>query len=180
MKNQYLKSLAPALLFLLASCSKEPLTTIEPSKVPVTIALKDSAFTFDNPVDKALLLELINDVRSKGCNCGDTFMAPAPAVTWNEKLEKAAWLHSREMSDSSYFSHTGKNGSNAGDRIRKMGYNYKAYRENIAFGILTERTIIKGWMSSVTHCMAMMNPAVKETGIARYQNFWTQELALHH
>lgn len=180
MKNLHVNLMVPVLLIVFAGCSKEPLTTIAPNAATVSFVEKDSVFTFNNPVDKEQLLRLINDVRSKGCNCGDTFMAPAPPVTWNEKLEKAAWLHSKEMSDSSYVSHTGKNGSNPGDRIRKMGYRWKVYRENIAIGILTESTIIKGWMGSETHCKAMMDPQVKETGVAKYGNFWTQELAVHY
>ncbi len=166
------------LLLLVAGCSKEPLTVIAP---PVTsIVITDSVFSFNNPVNKELLLELINDYRTKGCNCGHEFMAPAPDLTWNEKLEKAAWLHSKEMSDSAYFSHTGRNGSTPGNRISKMGYQWKVYEENIALGVLTERTLIKGLMGSLVHCKAMMNPNVRETAIALYKNFWTQELAVKH
>lgn len=164
------------MLFVLVGCSKEPLTVIRPS-IRVASIIEDTLFIFDNPVNKVLLLELINDYRSKGCNCGDTFMAPAPALTWNEKLEKASWLHSKEMSDSGYFSHTGKNGSTPGNRIARMGYKWKAYEENIALGVLTEKTLIKGLMGSLVHCKAIMNPKVNETAIALYKNFWTQELA---
>lgn len=164
------------LVGILAACSKEPLTSIIPPAAQ-SLALKDSVFTFTNQVNKTLLLELINEVRSKGCMCGDTYMPPVGPVTWSEQLEKAAWLHSKEMNDSVYVSHTGKNGSNGGDRIRRMGYRWKAYEENIAFGILTEQTLIKGWTGSVVHCKGLMNATVKETGIARYNNFWTQELA---
>lgn len=178
MKSIYLKTIAPMLLLIAAGCSKEPLTELIP---PVTSSvISDSVFTFNNPVNKPLLLELINGYRSKGCNCGDVFMAPAPVVTWNENLEKAAWLHSKEMSDSAYFSHTGRNGSNPGNRISKMGYKWKVYEENIALGVLTETTLIKGLMGSMVHCKAMMNPNVKETAVALYKNFWTQVLAAKH
>ncbi|WP_173003176.1 CAP domain-containing protein [Chitinophaga sp. SYP-B3965] len=173
-----MKCMVPVLmLFVLAGCSKEPLMVIKPP-TEVAVIIEDTLFTFDNPVNKVLLLELINDYRSKGCNCGDTFMAPAVPLTWNEKLERASWLHSKEMSDSGYFSHTGSNGSNAGKRIAQMGYKWKVYEENIALGILTEKTLIKGLMGSVVHCKAMMNPKANETAVALYKNFWTQELAV--
>lgn len=178
MKSIYLKTITPVLLLIAAGCSKEPLTEIIPPVVSTVFT--DSVFTFNNPVNKELLLELINDRRSKGCKCGDVLMAPAPAVTWNEKLEKAAWLHSKEMSDSAYFSHTGRNGSNPGNRISKMGYKWKVYEENIALGILTEKTLIEGLMGSLVHCKAMMNPKVNETAVALYKNFWTQELAVKY
>jgi len=177
MKSLYLKIITPVLL-ITAGCSKEPLTAIIP---PIKSAVvQDSVFAFNNPLDRTLLLELINEYRSKGCNCSNVYMAPVPIVAWNEKLEKAAWLHSKEMSDSAYFSHTGKNGSNPGNRISKMGYKWKTYEENIALGVLTEKTLIKGLMNSPVHCKAMMNPNVRETAVALYNNFWTQELAVSY
>lgn len=178
MKSIYLKIITPVLL-LIAGCSKEPLTVIKPPP-EIAATVEDTLFAFDNPVNKTLLLELINDYRSKGCNCGDTFMAPAVALTWNKKLERAAWLHSKEMSDSGYFSHTGKNGSTPGNRISRMGYKWKLYEENIALGVLTEQTLIKGLMGSTVHCKAIMNPKLNETAVALYKNFWSQELAVKY
>lgn len=169
---------AAVAMYALSGCSKEPLTIMAPPPAVALAVTTDSVFVFENNVDKNLLLELINNVRAKGCNCGATYMPPVPPVTWNEKLEKASWLHSKEMSDSNYMSHTGKNGGNGGDRIKKMGYNWKVYRENLALGVLTEKTVIEGWMRSETHCLSMMDANVKETAVAKFSHFWTQELAV--
>ncbi len=170
---------AALMTYVFSSCSKEPLELVEPPKAnAIAAAAPDSVFVFDNNINKDLLLEMINSVRAKGCNCGKTYMPPVPPLTWNERLEKAAWLHSKEMRDSSYMSHTGKNGSTPGDRIKKMGYYYKSYRENLALGVLTEKTVFEGWMGSETHCLSMMNADVKETAIGKVANFWTQELAV--
>lgn len=181
MKNSILACTAG--LLLLCACTKEPLEEWilpENGKATMPFAFKDTSFTMTQRVDSANMLRLINAYRSKGCNCGDIYMAPAPPLTWNIRLERASWLHSKEMNDSVYMSHIGRNGSNGGDRIRKMGYNWKCYAENIALGILTEKSVVDGWMGSKTHCMAMMNPTLKETGIARFRNFWTQEIALSY
>src|SRR5215207_5875618 len=83
-------------------------------------------------INKTVMLQLINDARKKGCNCGDKYFSPAPALTWNDQLEKAALDHSTDMYQNSYFSHTDKKGNSAGIRIRKAGYNWKIYGENIA------------------------------------------------
>lgn len=162
----------------LTNCTKEPLTAIEPPLSAMTALKTDPALVFSNPVHKDLLLDMINAIRTKGCRCGTDSMPPVDPLVWNIKLEQAAWLHSKEMYDSSYMSHTGKNGSSAADRIRKTGYNLKTYKENLALGVLTEKTVLKGWMGSETHCRAMMDPHLKETAVARYANFWTQELAV--
>ena len=63
------------------------------------------------------LLDLVNNARAKGCNCGNTAYPPVAAVTWNTKLEQAAKKHSEYMNSSGNFSHTGANGTNAGQRI---------------------------------------------------------------
>lgn len=181
MKNLTLACTA-ACLALLCACSKEPLEEYVPAKdgAQLSFTYKDTSFTMTPRVDSANMLSLVNAYRAKGCNCGGTWMPPAPPLTWNIKLERAAWLHSKEMNDSVYMSHTGLNGSTGGDRIRRMGYNWKAYAENLALGILNEKSVVDGWMGSKTHCMAMMDPALKETGIGRVRNHWTQELAASH
>src|SRR5688500_6497302 len=99
---------------ILSGCSKEPLTTFTP---PPAVAVGDTTFTMNNPVNKEMLLALVNEVRAKGCNCGDTFMAPVPPIRWNTALERAAWLHSTDMKEYNYFSHNDRLGNNAGKRI---------------------------------------------------------------
>src|SRR6478735_7313557 len=83
-------------------------------------------------VNKTLMLQLVNDTRKKGCQCGDTWYPPAPRLSWNDQLEAAAFNHSKDMAQNNYFSHTSPNGDKAGNRIRQAGYNWMAYGENIA------------------------------------------------
>lgn len=156
------------------SCSKEPLTQMTPPPPP---PVKDTTFTMNNPVNKDLLLSLVNDIRAKGCNCGDTFMAPAPPIRWNTLLERAAYLHSEDMLENNYFSHNDLEGNNAGKRISAMGYQWKAWGENIALGILNERSVVEGWFKSVTHCKVLMGQGYTEMGVAKVGNFWSQEFA---
>jgi uncharacterized protein YkwD len=126
-------------------------------------------------VDKEVLLKLVNDVRKKGCNCGDTYYPPAPPLTWNNVLEKVALEHSHDMSQNKYFSHTGADGSSAGERIQRAGYAWKFYGENIASGYRTEQEVITGWIGSPGHCKNIMGKDYREMGVAREGNLWTQE-----
>jgi uncharacterized protein YkwD len=130
-----------------------------------------------SPVNKTLLLQLVNEVRKKGCQCGDTYYSPAPALSWNNQLEQAALVHSNDMYANNYFSHASKDGSKAGDRIDDAGYRWRTYGENIAFGYRTEREVVQGWIQSPGHCKNIMNKAYKEMGISRVGNFWTQVFA---
>ncbi|RPE13600.1 CAP domain-containing protein [Chitinophaga lutea] len=159
---------------ILVGCSKEPLTSIIP---PPPVPVADTTFIMNNPVNKEVLLALVNEIRAKGCNCGDTFMAPAPPIRWNTALERAAYLHSQDMLYNDYFGHNDLNGNNAGQRIARMGYQWQAWGENIALGILNERSVVEGWFKSVTHCKVLMGNKFIEMGVAKVGNFWSQEMA---
>jgi uncharacterized protein YkwD len=125
-------------------------------------------------INKDLMLQLINDARTKGCTCGSTVMPPVAAVTWNDQLAKAAYDHSKDMKDNGYFSHTGKNGSSPGDRIKAAGYMWKTYGENIANGYSTEQQVMTAWLASEGHCKNIMNASFKEFGAGKEGSYWTQ------
>jgi uncharacterized protein YkwD len=127
-------------------------------------------------VNKSRMLQLVNEVRQKGCQCGDTYYYPAAPVRWNSLLELAAYRHSSDMYRNQYFSHAGLNGSSAGDRIDSAGYNWMTHGENIANGYTTEKEVADAWVKSPGHCRNIMDKA-KEMGVARAGTYWTQEFA---
>src|ERR1041384_6572112 len=94
------------------------------------------------PLNKSVMLQLVNDQRARGCNCGNVYYPPTTSLTWNDQLEAAAAAHAADMDQNNYFSHTGLNGSTAGERIRNAGYNWTAYGENIAKGYSTEQAVM--------------------------------------
>jgi uncharacterized protein YkwD len=127
-------------------------------------------------VNKARVLKLVNAVRAKGCQCGGTWYGPAPAVAWNEKLEKAAQKHSNDMNRSRRMNHRGSDGSDAGQRMKRAGYTWRTYGENIAMGQRSEDEVIVSWLGSAGHCRNIMNPAFREMAVARTGKYWTQVL----
>jgi uncharacterized protein YkwD len=126
-------------------------------------------------VNKTVLLQLINDVRKKGCKCGTIYYPPVAPLTWSDKLEKAAFGHSNDMFRNRYFSHTGSDGSGSGERISTAGYSWKFYGENIAQGYPSEKEVVAGWLSSPGHCANIMNKNYKEMGVAKVGDYWTQD-----
>jgi uncharacterized protein YkwD len=131
-------------------------------------------------------LAAVNDARSSIQMCGTTPYGPSPPVSWSDSLAMAAYLHSEDMALNGFFSHTGSDGSSAGDRISRQGYPWRTYGENIAVGSPTVSSAIQGWLGSEGHCRNLMNPAFTEIGAgyavgpfggnpsARY---WTLDLA---
>lgn len=158
-----------ALALIISACTKEnPVESVKAIEPAMVSALPTA-------VNKAVLLQLVNDVRKKGCQCGDTYYGPVPVVTWNDKLTVAAYNHSQDMYKNNFFSHVAPDGSNGGVRIKRVGYNWMAFGENIASGYRTEKEVVQGWLESPGHCKNIMSKLFKEMGVARYGNYWTQE-----
>ena len=93
----------------------------------------------DSPYDTApdtispqRILDLVNDVRTSGCDCGSDYYPPTSPVRWNDRLEEAAYNHSVWMEQNRSLSHTGTGGSNAGDRLDAIGYNWGRHLARIS------------------------------------------------
>lgn len=129
---------------------------------------------------KREFLERINKARAAGCNCGATYMPPAPPLIWNDELEDAAKGHAEDMSDHNYFSHTSRDGRSMSDRAIAAGYGYKGFKsyavgENIAQGQMSIAEVMDGWLKSEGHCRNLMNPSFKEIGVAEADHYWVQD-----
>ncbi len=138
------------------------------------IANNNAADAIAFNVKKTVALELINNVRKTGCNCGGQAMPPVPVIVWNDQLGQAAYNHSKDMKDNNYFSHTGLDGSTPGNRITMAGYNWITYGENIAMGYIDEKAVVDAWLSSDGHCRNIMNANFKEMGMGLEGNYWTE------
>ena len=164
-----IRILVSAMLFLfIISCSKEELSpSKESDKTP-------SAPSIVYNVNTSAMLDLINTARQTGCTCGSTVMPPVPALTVNEKLSKAAYLHSKDMADNNYFQHNNLQGLTPGQRITAAGYIWNTFGENIANGYGSEQSVMAAWLKSEGHCKNIMGKNFKEVGFGREKNYWTQ------
>ncbi|MCC6289320.1 MAG: CAP domain-containing protein [Chitinophagaceae bacterium] len=170
MKKRLYLFLPVILAIILFSCKKDDAMETTP---PEEVQKPDFAYG----VNAADILDMVNEVRKSGCNCGATYMPPVSELTWNDALGKAAYAHSGDMKNQNYFSHTGSDNSNAGERITAAGYSWITYGENIALGQTTERMVMNSWLKSEEHCKNIMNAGFKEMGVGRIDNYWTQVFA---
>jgi uncharacterized protein YkwD len=130
-------------------------------------------------------LQRVNEYRKSGYDCGsEGYFAPTRPLAWNTALQSAASGHSSDMATHNYFSHTGLDGSEPGDRITRAGYAWSTWGENIAAGYDTVREVVDGWMQSDGHCANIMNPQFRDMGMAcaqsdtsDYGKYWTMDLA---
>jgi uncharacterized protein YkwD len=90
----------------------------------------------------------------------------------NPHLTAAASAYAQDLVAGSYFSHTGRDGSDVLDRIERAGYlrGDRAWRvgENLAWGtgaLATPGAIVRAWMNSTGHRGNVLNPAYREIGV---------------
>jgi len=135
----------------------------------------DENITVVTNLDNVLILKLVNDARTVGCNCGTTAMPPVPAVTWNNLLAKAAAVHSADMNATKFFDHVSPTtGKGTGDRVTATGYKWKLLAENLASGQIDEVAVVNAWLKSEGHCKNIMTANLKEVGVAKNGIYWTQ------
>lgn len=130
-------------------------------------------------------LALVNVRRAAGAQCGDQgSFAAAPPLAWNPSLTQASLVHSDDMMVLNYFSHTGSDGGNAGQRATAAGYPWSAVGENIAAGQPSVSVVVDGWMASPGHCANIMHAGFRDIGLAcvsgsasnTYRTYWTMTL----
>ena len=150
------------------------------------IGFSGSLVAGDCEMDEAdqSLLNRINDARSQPRQCGNQNFNAVDPLSWNCKLEDAAQAHSENMAELEFFSHTGPDGAEIGERVNTRNYRWSAVGENIAAGQNSVDEVVDGWLSSPGHCANIMHAEFTEMGAARieapgsqYSPFWTQVFA---
>lgn len=132
----------------------------------------------------AKVLALVNAARSKPRKCGRTDYPAAPPLQLSAMLNRAALLHTQDMSNENFFEHQGSDGSKVADRVSRIGYRWRGVGENIATGAPDAEAVVKGWIASPGHCGNIMGAQFTEMGIAYVVNrnsnagiYWTQVFA---
>ncbi|SCL33924.1 Uncharacterized conserved protein YkwD, contains CAP (CSP/antigen 5/PR1) domain [Micromonospora pallida] len=142
------------------------------SSAPTPRATTPRATTTTAPAtggsEQAQVVALVNAERAKA-GCG--------AVRVNAKLTSAAQQHSADQAAHRKMSHTGSDGSDAGDRLDRVGYDWRGYGENVAWNQQTPAAVMAAWMNSSGHRANILNCAFTEigVGVARSNGpYWTQ------
>ncbi|OKH32662.1 hypothetical protein NIES2119_25610 [[Phormidium ambiguum] IAM M-71] len=127
------------------------------------------------------VIQLVNQARSQGRLCGNQRFASTQSVSINASLNRAAQAHSSDMAARQQMSHTGSNGSSAGQRAKQAGYGSTFVAENVGLGYTSASAVVNGWLKSPGHCRNIMNPAYNEAGVGAVRGrdgrlYWTMKL----
>jgi hypothetical protein len=91
------------------------------------------------PVDQ-LFLEQLNDARANPAAYGASigldlsYIAPAPPLAWDARLEQAATLDAQDMNNRAFFAHVNPDGLDPGQRIANASYPAWTWGESITAG----------------------------------------------
>jgi uncharacterized protein YkwD len=125
------------------------------------------------------VLAIVNRHRAAGASCGERgYFAPTHPLVMKPTLRCAARLHSLDMVERGYFSHTSPEGESPGDRITAAGYGpFRTWGENISRRSANAETMMQGWMNSDGHCANIMNHSFTEIGVGIVSTTGTQKFA---
>ena len=99
-------------------------------------------------------------------------------LSYAPRLEAAARAHAMDMARHGYFSHTGRDGSGVGDRVRAQGYRWCYVAENLAKGQGDLTQVMRGWAQSAPHYRNMMSRNAKGFGLFQGPDrIWAMVLA---
>lgn len=150
-----------------------------PSYCDVTTDWPDAWETREQEV-----VALINAARARGGDCGSMGQFPPSApLKVHPALTCSTRVHSLDMAEEDYFSHTNPEGHGPGWRMEQAGYDGTGWGENIAAGYSTPEAVVAGWLESDGHCANMLEPSFQDMGIgyaygstSTYGHYWTLNL----
>lgn len=103
-----------------------------------------------------------------------------PVLKSNSIADKTAKLHSQDLADYNYFSHTGKDGSSPTQRYHRLGGEIRSGAgENIAAGRNTGIGSFYAWVNSLGHRNNMLHGAYTELGVGEGYNANSQYRFYH-
>ncbi|AVZ71243.1 RNA polymerase [Streptomyces lunaelactis] len=118
-----------------------------------------------NPADSQAekVLAIVNSERAKaGCR----------SLTLDDRLARAAQLHSEDMSANGYFDHTSQDGRTFVDRAQAQGHEAPG-AENIARGQSSPEQVMESWMNSQGHRDNILNCSLTTMGLGLVADDWT-------
>ncbi|MGI5346788.1 sigma-70 family RNA polymerase sigma factor [Streptomyces sp. CA-250714] len=118
----------------------------------------------DTPAEQ--VLAIVNKERAKaGCR----------PLKLDDRLTRAAQLHSEDMSAKNYFDHTSQDGRSFSDRAKAQGYQSPG-AENIARGQNSPEDVMAAWMNSEGHRANILNCDLTTMGLGLVEDdrTWTQ------
>ncbi|GAE24116.1 allergen V5/Tpx-1 related [Halalkalibacter wakoensis JCM 9140] len=93
---------------------------------------------------------------------------------WEVKVSSVAYLHSKDMSENGYFSHTSPNYGEVSDRFERGDVPFMLAGENIAAKYVDGVASVEGWLNSEGHRVNLLHEEFTHLGVGVYREHYTQ------
>ena len=196
-KGETMKYLTIFSLLFIIGCSQSS-TTVEDSNTNDIPQSSSQSNSRDIPkisnANKEAYIEAVNNARADEQNCGGTIYKAASPLKWNDALYKSSYEHTQDMDKNSRLEHYGSakdsdwtskdlglnRGSEFDERILHNGYtHFTKVSENIARGssLNSAQKVVEAWLKSPPHCATLMDSKIKDFGMAKVGDYWSQDFA---
>jgi uncharacterized protein YkwD len=131
---------------------------------------------------QAELLQQLNALRSIARICGEQPWPAAPALRWDERLQRSASLYAQELARRQAISHVGERSHALRERLAEVGYPMRVGGENLAAGSADMDQTLRQWLASPAHCNNLMAADFDDAGLAcvatadGYRRYWVLHL----
>lgn len=148
-------------------------TGAERARAPITVG---AAVPPPPSEAEALAAEVVRLTNLERVAAGRSALSGDPAVA------SAAVAHSVDQAARQRIGHTGSDGANAGARLTRAGFVWRAWGENVAVGQRTAQEVVTAWMNSAGHRSNMLSSSYTKIGIgvatgSDGRRYWTMVLA---
>ncbi len=96
----------------------------------------------------------------------------------DEQVSEVALLHSEDMYENNYFSHTSQDGNGLKERLEAQDVYYLSAGENIAAQHTDAPAAMEGWLNSEGHRDALLYEDYNYLGVGVYRLYYTQNFIL--
>lgn len=111
------------------------------------------------------ILDLTNGIRVKH---------ELSTLEGHDQTSEVAYLHSKDMHDEEYFSHTSPTHGGLGDRLEGEQIYFQLAAENIAAHYVDGIEAVEGWLNSEGHRVNLLNDEFTHLGVGVYRDYYTQ------
>ncbi|MYL42367.1 CAP domain-containing protein [Virgibacillus salexigens] len=95
-------------------------------------------------------------------------------LKWEASVGEVAFLHSKDMENNNYFSHSSQDGRGLKERLDAGDVSFTSAGENIAAQYPDAAAAMEGWLNSEGHREALLSDKFTHLGVGVYRLYYTQ------
>jgi uncharacterized protein YkwD len=156
----------------LAQAANAPITG---AALPGETAARLQVPTQVSTADERLASELVDSINAKRAAYG---LAPYQV---DVAVAATAAAHSTDQAARRTMSHTGSDGSNAGQRLTRRGVTWSSWGENVGVGFNDPTVLAQAWLDSPSHRPIVLNTSYTRVGVGVASasdgtRYWTMDV----